>query len=229
MIFFHFFTSPDIQISVGISFHVYFFLSLFFPFSCRLASSFKASFTPPTPWWSLPTPSNPLSSRVSWSNHCSTLNCRLPTTLRKYQGMYNIWFQHLGRHLGGQHLVRLFVVSSPSVPRDWGSVWVEVITLSNTSLNIFHITYLWTSFEQQQHYIFEQHWTSCHKVYRFEHLMKIKSITFFSISCIVHIIHSLINLFHFTSFIGSIIEVCIILILPSLTTLADQGHDQLLW
>ena len=178
MTFFHFFTSLDFQIS----FLFYFFLSLFFPFSCRLALSSKASFTPPTPWWALPTPSNPLSSRASWSNHCSTLNCRLPTTLRKDQGVYNIWFQHLGRHLGGQHLVQLFVVSSPSVPQDWGSVWVKVIFLSNTSLkmfhitnlwtmniehplninsikslNIFHITHLWTSFEHQQHHIIELH------------------------------------------------------------------------
>ena len=149
MTFFHFFTSLDFQIS----FLFYFFLSLFFPFSCRLALSSKATFTPPTPWWALPTPSNPLSSRASWSNHCSTLNCRLPTTLRKDQGMYKIWFQHLGRHLGGQHLVRLFVVSSPSVPRDWGSVWedsrghhpqqhiIEYLWY-HTTLYIFHITHL---------------------------------------------------------------------------------------
>ena len=110
-----------------ISYLFYFFLSLFFPFSCRLALSSKALFTPPTPWWSLPTPSNPLSPRASWSSHCSTLNCRLPTTLRKDQGMYNIWFKHLGRHLCGQHIVPFFVVSLPSVPRDWGSVWVKVI------------------------------------------------------------------------------------------------------
>ena len=194
MIFFHFFTSPDIQISVGISFHVYFFLSLFFPFSCRLALSSKASFTPPTPWWSLPTPSNPLSSRASWSNHCSTLNCRLPTTLRKDQGLYNIWFQHLDRHLGGQNIVQLFVVSSPSVPRDWGSVWVEVIIASNTLLKISQIFEQWTLNNNSITSLIN--WTSCYKFYIFEHLLKIKSITSFSLLCIVHIIHILFNLFH---------------------------------
>ena len=250
MISFHFFTSPDIQISVGISFHVYFFLSLFFPFSCRLAFSSKASFTPPTPWWSLPTPSNPLSSRVSWSNHCSTLNCRLPTTLRKDQGMNNIWFQHLGRHLGGQHLVRLFV-SSPSVPQDWGSVWVEVIILSNTSLNIFHITHLWTMniehplnissikslnmfhithlwtfFEHQQYHIIELHVINSTYLNIFWK-SKAPHPSAYPASFISYTSWSICS--NFTSCIGAIIVVCNELILPWLTTPADQGHYQLLW